>query len=185
MIVKMKRFLVLILSLSTLLLLVGCSPFKNEGPAMIQSAATSTNAFVKVLRVIDGSTIVVDQNGQEQIVKYAMIQAPELIDKQNADHARKYNETLISQSNGKVKLITDLAIKNQVKNPGVLVAYVILTNGNVANEEMIKSGLASVTEKVTNEFKREGKDLSQVLHSQLKVVETKAKKQMLGIWKQP
>lgn len=166
------------------MVLSGCSPFKTQGPPMLEAANTSSQIVkYNVIRIIDGSTIVVDMNGKEQTIRYAMVEPPNKNDPKLNAHSKKYNETLIQQSDGKVKLILDTAIKSQVKNPGVLIAYVILSNGKIANEEMIRSGLAQVSEGIVSQFKREGKDITEALKKELQIVESTAKKKMIGIWK--
>ncbi|MGG4495556.1 thermonuclease family protein [Brevibacillus reuszeri] len=151
---------------------------------MLTSAKeTPTNVVVKVLQIIDGATIVVDLEGKEQTIKYAMVEPPNKNDKANSEHSKRYNETLINQSNGKVQLLLDAAVKSQIKNPGVLIAYVILSNGKVVNEEMIRSGLARVSDEIVTDLKKEGKDVAEAIKSTLKEVENEARQELRGIWK--
>ncbi len=165
-------------------LLTACSPFETEPPSMLTSSkGNQTNVVVKVLQIVDGATIVVDLEGKEQTIKYAMVEPPNKSDKASSDHSKRYNETLINQSNGNVQLILDAAVKSQLKNPGVLVAYVLLSNGKVVNEEMIRSGLARVSDEIVTDIKKESKDMAQAIKGTLKEIENEAKQELRGMWK--
>ncbi|WP_164684965.1 thermonuclease family protein [Brevibacillus reuszeri] len=150
---------------------------------LTSSKGNQTNVVVKVLQIVDGATIVVDLEGKEQTIKYAMVEPPNKSDKASSDHSKRYNETLINQSNGNVQLILDAAVKSQLKNPGVLVAYVLLSNGKVVNEEMIRSGLARVSDEIVTDIKKESKDMAQAIKGTLKEIENEAKQELRGMWK--
>ena len=97
--------------------------------------------FISVKTVIDGDTIVLENN---ITVRYIGINAPEVETKEKqqepfGQEAQAFNRTLVLS--GKIRLEQDIEKDDQF---GRRLAYVYLTNGLFANQEILKKGLAYV-----------------------------------------
>ena len=135
----MKKWLRLILTL--LVLCVGCENSQTES---IQTSTSKDLVDVELVEVIDGDTIKVNYNGKTEMVRYLLIDTPEvrhhtLGNQPFGDEASARNEQLLKNSN--VSLEFDVG--ERYDDYGRLLAYVY-TEGQSIQEILLQEGLARV-----------------------------------------
>lgn len=126
-----------------------------------------------VMRTVDGDTIVVMLNGSKQKVRLQGVNTPEKDGPYTK--AQPMNETATRRTkelteNKTVTLVSDK--KDETDKYGRLLAYVVLPDGRVLNEILIKEGLAEVYRKF--HYSEKGRYL---------ILEAEAKATCKGIWK--
>jgi len=128
--------------------------WNNETDTVILSTATDG---YKVLRVVDGDTIVVDYNGTEEKVRMIGIDTPESVhpdSERNTAQGKKASKYTESMLEGKyVTLEFDVQERDKY---GRFLAYVYL-NGKMFNKTLLENGYAVVSTyppnvKYVNEF---------------------------------
>lgn len=116
--------------------LAGCT---IDGPDTGASGSSSGAETARVVRVIDGDTIDVNLNGQEQRVRYIGMNTPER-DEPCYSEARRANDALVSGQT--VRLVRD---QSETDRYGRLLRYIYV--GDVfVNERLVAEGWAEVVE---------------------------------------
>lgn len=115
-------------------MLAGCSP---EDAPNVPGNAPSGGEQAQVVRVIDGDTIDVMLNGQEQRVRYVGMNTPER-DEPCYSEARQANAALVQGQT--VTLVRDTS---ETDRYGRLLRYVYVGNTFV-NEQLVRDGWAEV-----------------------------------------
>lgn len=126
-----------------------------------------------VMRIVDGDTIVVMLNGSKQKVRLQGVNTPEKDGPYTK--AQPMNETATKRTkelaeNKTVTLVYDK--KDETDKYGRRLAYVVLPDGRVLNEILIKEGLAVVYRRF--EYSEKQRYIA---------METQAKAACKGIWK--
>ncbi|SNZ11621.1 micrococcal nuclease [Terribacillus aidingensis] len=132
----------------TLFLLSACGTVSSNQSADSSHATTTSGTTDKVevslIRIVDGDTIKVNYNGQEETVRYLLIDTPETKAPNKCvqpygKNASKRNEELVE--NGKLELEFDVGQRKD--KYGRLLAYVY-ADGQSVQETLLKEGLARV-----------------------------------------
>ncbi|AQS42451.1 thermonuclease family protein [Bacillus velezensis] len=159
---KILSFLILFISISGIL----AYNVYNKG---------SSRETVKLIKVVDGDTIIVNFKGKEQTVRYLLIDTPET-KKPNScvqpygKEAYKKNKQLVSQ--GEIELEFD---KGETEDKyGRLLAYVYV-EGKSVQKSLLEEGLARVGYIYPPNIK---------YLDQYKIAEKNAKKKKILIWSQ-
>ncbi|QXE00632.1 thermonuclease family protein [Terribacillus sp. DMT04] len=131
----------------TLFLLSACGTVSSNQSTETNSHATTTSGTtdkveVSLIRIVDGDTIKVNYNGQEETVRYLLIDTPETKAPNKCvqpygKKASKRNEELVE--NGKLELEFDVGQRKD--KYGRLLAYVY-ADGQSVQETLLKEGLA-------------------------------------------
>ncbi|MCA9366497.1 thermonuclease family protein [Candidatus Kaiserbacteria bacterium] len=155
-------FNILVTLLSLAISYMGSGTAPSAQPEPHASVVTAT-----VVRVIDGDTIMVTQNGQEERVRYIGIDTPELDgDECYAAEATNLNSSLVFGH--EVTLERDVSDRDQY---GRLLRYVFVGD-ELVNEQLVRDGAAKVI-KIQPDTAR---------FDELKAVEQTARSQKLGLW---
>ncbi|MCP8616231.1 thermonuclease family protein [Salirhabdus salicampi] len=124
-----------------ILLISGCSVVDHGEQVKEQS-----NGYMeaKLISVIDGDTIKVQLNGNDESVRFLLIDTPEISDSRYGEQplsqeAKAFTESLLK--NGNVLLEKDVSERDKY---GRLLMYVYTTDGISVQEELLKNGLARV-----------------------------------------
>ncbi len=167
---KLAAFLI------ALCLLAGCTrldPSRGDGAAAAEPSLAAPESGipagaqeVEVVRVVDGDTIVISQDGSEHKVRYILIDTPEQ-GEPLYNEATKLNQLLIGGQT--VHLIKDMS---ETDRYGRLLRYVYTQDGVLVNAEIVRQGLARVAV-----FPPDTK-----LEQEIRVAETEARERKIGIW---
>lgn len=123
---------------------------------------SAVNAFEGVVvSVADGDTITVEHNGTTQKVRLNGIDCPEKSQRYGKT-AEKFTSKLVLGKTVKIK-------ENGKDKYGRIIADVILEDGTVLNEELVRNGLAWWYQKYSNDLK-------------LKQLEKQARSRAIGLW---
>jgi endonuclease YncB( thermonuclease family) len=143
------------------------TPIPTATPTPYKETSLDKKKQFKVVRVIDGETIVASIRGKEETVKLIGVNVPASMTKSTTEKLTKY----VQDKN--VKLVDDKTIGHRDESKNLL-RYVYLPNKKKTfiNGELIKQGLAY------NDINSSGKLLSK-FHD----LETYAKRRSLGVWK--
>lgn len=146
--------------------------YNNQGEKI--NFSNQKNGFYKVVKVIDGDTIVVDIGGKNETVRLIGIDAPEIGGGSSKQKCfGKESEELAKKilSGVSVYLETD-ASQNDRDKYNRLLRYAIMENGNNFNKQMISSGLArEYTYKTPYKYQKEFKN-----------AENEARNAKKGLW---
>jgi micrococcal nuclease len=130
----------------------------------------------KVIRVVDGDTIVVDYQGKHEKVRLLCVNTPESVHpdkKQNIPMGTVASDYTKSRLKGQyIKLEFEGKRRG---NCGHLLAYIIIDGDNF-NIELVRQGLSPYYAKY---------DFSQNYHREFKKAERYARKHNLNIWEDP
>jgi micrococcal nuclease len=107
-------------------------------------SGTSSSSLVAVVRVVDGDTIVVDQNGKDEKVRFIGVDTPEIVD------PRKPLQCFGKEASAETHRLLDGKLVNLGEDPsqgtldkyGRTLAYVFLPDGTNVNEALILTGFA-------------------------------------------
>ena len=127
------------------------------------SEGSQTKEFYKVVRVIDGDTIIIEN---DEIIRLICIDTPER-GEVNSKEATDYLEELILDR--EVKLVKDISERDRY---GRLLRYVYTREGAFVNELIVKNGYGEAFPYAPDVAKC----------SQIKAAESLAKGQRRGIW---
>ncbi len=136
-------------------------------------ASTPSGPFeAKVVRVVDGDTIVVEANGNKERVRYIGVDTPESVKPNTpvecyAKVASHLNEELVG---GKTVVLTPGS--EQRDRYGRLLAYVRTKDGVDVNRELIARGAAKTLEIAPNTQRA----------YEFSVLEAKARNEQAGMW---
>lgn len=136
-------------------------------------ASTPSGPFeAKVVRVVDGDTIVVEANGNKERVRYIGVDTPESVKPNTpvecyAKVASHLNEELVG---GKTVVLTPGS--EQRDRYGRLLAYVRTKDGVDVNRELIARGAAKTLEITPNTQRAD----------EFSVLEAKARNEQAGMW---
>ncbi|WP_077308203.1 thermonuclease family protein [Terribacillus halophilus] len=135
--------------ITTLFLLSACGTVNLNQAAETNDHPTATSGTtdkveVSLIRIVDGDTIKVNYNGQEETVRYLLIDTPETKAPNKCvqpygKNASKRNEELVT--NGKLELEFDVGQRKD--KYGRLLAYVY-ADGQSVQETLLTEGLARV-----------------------------------------
>jgi len=157
----MKRFLKTIPFLITFLLLLSGPLFAGQ---------------YKVIRIVDGDTIVVNYKGTQEKVRLLCVNTPESVHpdkKQNIPMGKVASDYAKKKLNGKY---VDLELEGKLRGKyGRLLAYVFVDGRNF-NLELVRQGLSPYYTKY---------GLSQRYDKKFREVERYARKHKLNIWGDP
>ena len=178
----MRRFAYFCFTLA--LIFISVATFKSPAatraqPASAEAAfdpanATTTPGYYTVVRVVDGDTIIVWKDGQNETVRLLGMDTPEVVDPRKpvecyGPEASAEGKKLLSHQD--VKLISDPS-QDTYDKYGRMLAYVYLPSGFFYNNFMISEGYAhEYTYKKAYEFQKE-----------FKAAETQAKAAQKGFW---
>ena len=116
---------------------------------------SSNTGFIPVdlVKTIDGDTIKIIYNGKEQILRYLLIDTPELNHKQQgkqpfAEEAKNRNDELLKS--GKLEIEFDIGERED--KYGRLLAYVYI-DGKSVQQKLVEEGLARVANILSSEHK--------------------------------
>ena len=127
----------------------------------------------RVIRIIDGDTIIVDYQGKHEKVRLLCVNTPESVHpdkKQNIPLGKVASDYTKKRLNGKY---VDLEFEGRLRgNYGRLLAYVFVDGENF-NLELVTQGLSPYYTKY---------GLSQKYDKEFRAAERLARKQRLGIW---
>lgn len=175
---KLPLHLVLLFSILTGILYLSGSRIQTEKlhdprPRILSIVTQVPDGFVKVVDIVDGDTIKVMVDSNEETVRLLGVDTPETKDPRRGVQcfgraASEYTkQMLMGQA---VKLVTDPMEQNR-DSFGRLLRYVYLLDGTMINETLVANGYAFVFEKYpTTRTER------------LKVLEQRAKSRSLGLW---
>lgn len=175
---KLPLHLVLLFSILTGILYLSGSRIQTEKlhdprPRILSIVTQVPDGFVKVVDIVDGDTIKVMVESDEETVRLLGVDTPETKDPRRGVQcfgrmASEYTkQMLMGQA---VKLVTDPMEQNR-DSFGRLLRYVYLLDGTMINESLVANGYAFVFEKYpTSRTER------------LKVLEQRAKSRNLGLW---
>ena len=131
----------------------------------------------KVIRVVDGDTIVINYNGKKEKVRLLCVNTPESVHpdkKQNIPMGKVASKYTKKKLTGKyVKL--EFEIKRLRGNYGRLLAYVFIDGQNL-NLDLVRQGLSPY-------YTKYGK--SEKYDSVFRAAEKQARKEKLNIWGDP
>lgn len=102
------------------------------------------DGFYRVVRVVDGDTIVVSIDGEEQKIRLLGIDTPETVDPRREVECfgkEASNKTKDFLKFGRVRFESDLS-QGDTDNYGRLLRYVFLADGTHVNLELIRLGYA-------------------------------------------
>lgn len=150
----LKQLFILILLLS--IIPVQCSSNQNN------NFKKDDSFTAKVIRIHDGDTITARQGNNKIKIRLAWIDCPEY----NQAYGKTAKAFTYRLSYGKMVIIKVVDIDRYNR----LVAFVILPNGNVLNEELLRAGLAW-------NYKRYSKSI------EYDKLENQARKSKTGLWK--
>lgn len=162
---------VLIAVIATGLLVIGLACFLNNflsinKTGFYNSNSTQTqNGLYKIVRVIDGDTMIIKINGKNKTVRLIGVNTPETVDPRRPvecfgiEASNKAKEILSGKN---VKLEADGFVGERDKY-GRLLRYIFLEDGTNFNKMMISEGYAyeytyDLPYKYQNEFKQAEKD---------------------------
>jgi micrococcal nuclease len=116
----------------------------SEEPSSLGEAVLPEGVDVPVTRVVDGDTIRVDWNEQNERVRYIGVDTPETVHPRKAvEHfgpeASEANRRLVEGKT--VRLVFDVQQRDRY---GRLLAYVYLPDGTFVNAALIEQGYAQV-----------------------------------------
>ena len=106
--------------------------------------ATSTNIFYPVIKIVDGDTIKITMNGQEETIRLLGIDTPEIVDPRKPIQCfglESSNEAKLLLSGRMVRLETDSS-QSEKDIYGRFLAYVYRDDGLFYNKYMIEQGYA-------------------------------------------
>lgn len=145
----------------------------NDGEERVK-IPEQKNELYKVVKVIDGDTIVVDTDGKKETIRLIGIDAPEIgggsqKKKCFGKEAEEFAKNILSDAN--IGLEKD-ETQNDRDKYGRLLRYAVMENGNNFNEQMIRGGLArEYTYKTAYKYQKE-----------FKLAEQEARKSKKGLW---
>lgn len=149
----------------------------EEVISTIEDEATeeSEGKTIKVKRVVDGDTFVIDNDGTEEKVRLIGVDTPESVatgknaykNCEEGKIASNYTEKLIE--NKEVKIVTDVSERDTY---GRILAYVYLEDGRMLNKVLLRKGYARMMTIVPN--------VSHV--EEFEKIQEKAKKNKVGFW---
>ena len=118
-----------------------CIPEEGVGT---NSASTTTNSLLEVVRVVDGDTIEVNNNCEPLTVRLIGINTPETLDPRKpvecfGKEASAYGKSLLE--NTKVRIEID-PTQGEFDKYGRHLGYVIMENGTNYNLKMLEEGFA-------------------------------------------
>lgn len=146
-------------------------------PAFVYGGGSSTT--VKVIRGVDGDTILVDYKGKQTYVRFIGIDTPEDVKpgvSGNECGSLAAAKNMASLVEGKrVTLKTD-PTQGSTDRYGRLLAYVVLPNGETAQAAQLKAGLAYVYVYDNKRFQ---------MQDRFESLQAKAKSQRRGTWGSP
>ncbi len=134
---------ILILALLSLPKVALKAPLKLSS-LVTRETVSPPEGFLKVLKVVDGDTIVVLREGRRQTVRLIGMDTPEVVDPRKTvqcfgrEASNKAHE-LLDGSNVRLELDPS---QGEIDKYGRLLAYVFMQNGQNYNELMIESGYA-------------------------------------------
>jgi len=121
-------------------------PVPSKPPRLAISPPTTMG--VRVLRVIDGDTIIVELQGRQEKVRYISLDAPDLQTRMKESYGRQAQEANRQLVEGKtVRLEFDLQQRNW---DGDLLAYVYLLDSTFVNAWLVEQGYAKVKRMLPN-----------------------------------
>jgi len=123
-----------------LVALVACSPAASKSDTGTLGPPESGTDRGLVVRVIDGDTVEIEQNGSVETVRYLGIDATKLGECFSAEATARNAELVLDVS---VTLETDVFDRDQF---GRLLRYVYLPNGRMVNEVLVEEGYAGAAE---------------------------------------
>lgn len=174
------RILVVIILALGLNTVVGCSnEYSRDSsdfskPFTEDPKKTSANIYYKVVRVVDGDTIIIDMNSTEERVRFIGINTPESVKpdtpvEKYGKEASSFTNKLLK--NKKVKLEFDAEKRDKYSR---LLAYVYLPDGRMVNKILLEEGYAQVMTIPPNvKYQKEFLKLQR-----------KAREQSKGLWKE-
>ncbi len=130
--------------------------------------------FYRVVRVVDGDTIVVDMEGTQEKLRLIGIDTPETVDPRRAvqcfgEEASHEAKRLLEGA--RVRVVNDASQDTRDKY-GRLLAYVFLEDGTFYNEHMIEAGFAhEYTYRVPYQYQKE-----------FRAAEARAESAQRGLW---
>ncbi len=142
-------------------------------PRILALVTQVPDGFVKVLDTVDGDTIKVLVDGEEETVRLLGVDTPETKDPRRGVQcfghaASEFTKSLLMGQ--AVKLVTDPQEQNR-DSFGRLLRYIYLEDGTMVNEKLVAEGYAFAYEKYpTGRTER------------LKVLEQRARSRQLGLW---
>ena len=166
----------LVVFLTSLFLLVGCTmpdPILVHGASEAESTIGIPDSGIpadaqeaEVVRVVDGDTIVVSQDGSEYRVRYILIDTPEQ-GEPFYNEATKLNQLLIGRQT--VYLLKDVS---ETDRYGRLLRYVYTQDGLLVNAEIVRHGMARMAV-----FPPDTQ-----LEKEIRAAEAEAREHKIGIW---
>ena len=166
----------LVVLLTALFLLVGCimpDPMLVDGASAAEPAMASLESGIpadaqeaEVVRVVDGDTIVVSQDGSEYRVRYILIDTPEQ-GEPLYNEATKLNQLLIGRQT--IYLLKDVSETDRYDR---LLRYVYTQDGLLVNAEIVRQGMARVAV-----FPPDTK-----LEKEIRAAEAEARERKIGVW---
>lgn len=145
-----SKKLVIILSV-LFILLVGCTEesSKTKTPVNKEPAGTGDRqkpgqGMYRVIRVVDGDTIVISYKGKNEKVRFIGINTPEIHHPEKGEEpygaeAAQYTKKLLENQTVKVKFDVD-----QKDRYGRLLGYIYLDDGTFINARLLQEGYAQV-----------------------------------------
>lgn len=135
------KFLSIVLTLTFLYLMIGCSPV-NSGQS--RGGVRDGRQSYTVMRVIDGDTIVVDYDGKKEKVRFIGVNTPEIHHPRKGKEvygpeAAEFTEKLLEKQ--KVTIRFDVERRDKY---GRLLGYVYLSDGTFINAKLVSEGYAQV-----------------------------------------
>jgi len=130
----------------------------------------------RVVAVHDGDTITVRFDGNTEKVRLVGIDSPELKDERQAyrDAAYAARDYARSRMGGETITLESEPRQADRDKYGRLLRYVVLRDGTIVNEELVRKGYAHVYDRF--QF---------TLKPRFKVAESEAKREKLGVWRLP
>lgn len=145
---KILQYVFLFTVLFSILLVAGAAPklssLPDPRPRVLSLFTNVPNGFVKVIDIVDGDTIVVDQDGSDKTVRLLGVDTPEVKDPKRpvqcfGHEASDFTkQTLTARV---VRLETD-ATQGDMDKYGRLLRYVYLEDGTTINARLVFGGYA-------------------------------------------
>ena len=128
----------------------------------------------KVLRVVDGDTIVIEKDGKSESVRMIGVDTPEINDSRTgvqcfAKEASEKTKSLVTGKNVRLEMDTSQGERDKYKR---LLGYVFIENGTFLNLALIKGGYA-------HEYTYDG---AYKYQKEFKAAQVEAKEAEAGLW---
>ncbi|MGD9855683.1 MAG: thermonuclease family protein [Planctomycetaceae bacterium] len=159
-------------SLAVLLILGVLAVLRMAGPRSPPDEAVFTETNVKVARVVDGDTLLLESGHRVRLIGVDTPETkhPDRPAEPLGPEASRFTSELIGEGEGEVRLEFDRERRDQYRR---LLAYVFLPDGRLLNEEIIRAGLSEA--KTYFPFRSDRQ-------RQFTAAEAAAKAEHLGIW---